>query len=332
MILLTGATGYIGSHIWVELLNEHYSVIGIDNLSNSSIDVLGQINAITGLNPAFIEGDIKDRVLLKDIFSNYPISHVIHLAALKSPLESMTHQEKYFDCNVHGLKTVLEAMSDADCKKLIFSSSAAVYGDLAISPISESTNLCPTNYYGETKKIAEELIRSKQKEYLLFRSATLRYFNVAGNHQSRLLKVATPKESHSLFSEIEAVIKGSKKILEIFGDDWDTLDGTCIRDYLDISDLTRAHIAVIKRLDTVDESFTVNLGSGVGYSVKDVINSYNNVGGINLPTRVVCKRIGDVATSYANINKAKELIHWLPQKSLSKMCLDSLAICNAIRL
>ena len=147
MILITGATGYIGSHTWVELLNKNHSVIGVDNLSNSSIEVLDQIKVITGLNPIFVEGDIRDGELLKRVFARYPISHVIHLAALKSPLESMENPGEYFDCNVEGLEKVLSVMSDSGCTKLIFSSSAAVYGDIAISPISEITNPCPANYY-----------------------------------------------------------------------------------------------------------------------------------------------------------------------------------------
>ena len=331
MILITGATGYIGSHTWVELLNKNHSVIGIDNLSNSSIEVLDQIKVITGLNPIFVEGDIRDGELLKRVFARYPISHVIHLAALKSPLESMENPGEYFDCNVEGLEKVLSVMSDSGCTKLIFSSSAAVYGDIAISPISEITNPCPANYYGETKLLAEELIQSRQNGPSPIRSATLRYFNIAGNHQSGLLQTKPLNAAHSLFSEIENVLAGNKKALEIFGDDWDTPDGTCIRDYLHVSDLASAHLDVIKALDKLNNSFTINLGLGIGYSVKDVIHSYEEVADVILNTRIVHRRAGDVAICYANIDKAKELINWLPQKSLHDMCWDSFNTCNAVR-
>lgn len=331
MILLTGATGYIGSHTWVELLNKNHSVIGIDNLSNSSIEVLDQIKVITGLNPTFTEGDIRDGELLKLIFSRYPISHVIHLAALKSPLESMVNPGEYFDCNVEGLENVLGVMSDSGCAKLIFSSSAAVYGNHAISPISESTIPCPANYYGETKLLAEELIQARQSGPLSIRSATLRYFNVAGNHQSGLLQAKPRNAAHSLFSEIENVLAGNKKSLEIFGDDWGTPDGTCIRDYLHVSDLASAHLDVIKALDKLSDSFTINLGLGIGYSVKDVIRSYEEASDVKLTIRVSSRREGDVAISYANIDKAKKLINWLPQKSLNDMCSDSFNTCNAVR-
>ena len=331
MILLTGATGYIGSHTWVELLNKNYSVIGVDNLSNSSIEVLDQIKVITGLNPIFVEGDIRDGELLKHVFASYPISHVIHLAALKSPQESMEIPGEYFDCNVEGLAKVLGAMNESGCSKLIFSSSAAVYGDDAISPISELTNPCPANYYGETKLLAEELIQSRQNGPSPIRSATLRYFNIAGNHQSGLLQTKPLNAAHSLFSEIENVLAGNKKALEIFGDDWDTPDGTCIRDYLHVSDLASAHLDVIKALDKLNNSFTINLGLGIGYSVKNVIHSYEEVADVILNTRIVHRRAGDVAICYANIAKAKELINWLPQKSLHDMCWDSFNTCNAVR-
>jgi UDP-glucose 4-epimerase len=331
MILLTGATGYIGSHTWVELLKKNYSVIGVDNLSNSSIEVLDQIKVITGLNPIFVEGDIRDEELLKQVFSRHPISHVIHLAALKSPLESMANPREYFDCNVEGLQTVLGVMNESGCTKLIFSSSAAVYGDDVISPISELTNPNPANYYGETKLLAEELIRSKKNGPFPIKSATLRYFNIAGNHQSGLLKTKPLNASHSLFSEIESVLTGDKNALEIFGADWDTPDGTCIRDYLHVSDLASAHLDVINTLDKLNNSFTINLGLGIGYSVKDVIRSYEEVADVILKTRIANRRVGDVAICYANIDKAKELINWLPQKSLNNMCLDSFNTCNVVR-
>lgn len=323
MILLTGATGYIGSHTWIELLEGSFQVVGVDNLSNSSLDRIDEVSTISKGIPIFIEGDIRDKGLLTNIFSKYSITHVIHLAGLKDIGESMVKQKQYFDVNVGGLRNLLEVMRAHNCFKIIFSSSAAVYGESAASPISEKSIPAPSNYYGETKLEGEALLSEEFNKIPAIHSVSLRYFNVAGSHPSGRLFDNALATSHSLFSEIAKVLIGEKSSLSIYGDDWDTKDGTCIRDYLHVVDLVKAHLAAVKLLDTSDGLFTINLGLGHGQSVREVISEYEHVVGKTIPQSVVSKRLGDVGVSFANIDSAIQLIEWRPKKTLSDMCLDS---------
>jgi UDP-glucose 4-epimerase len=323
MILLTGATGYIGSHTWVELLEGSFQVVGVDNLSNSSLDRLGEVSTISKGIPIFIEGDIRDKGLLTNIFSKYSITHVIHLAGLKDVMESMVNEKQYFDVNVEGLRNLLEVMRAHNCFKIIFSSSAAVYGQSATSPISEKSIPVPSNYYGETKLEGERLLAEEFNKIPAINSVSLRYFNVAGSHPSGLLFDSVLTTSHSLFSEIAKVLIGEKSSLCIYGDDWDTRDGTCIRDYLHVVDLVKGHLAAMKLLDSSDGLFTINLGLGYGQSVRDVISSYEHVAGKKIPQCITSKRMGDVGVSFADIDSAIQLIKWRPTHSLSDMCLDS---------
>lgn len=330
MILLTGATGYIGSHLWIELLNRSMEVIGLDNLSNSDIERLDAIANIAGVNPTFIKGDIRDKCLLDDVFSKYQITEVIHLAALKDIEESMHMQSEYFEVNVRGLENLLEVMRSHNCYKLIFSSSAAVYGARAISPISESTESLPSNYYGETKLRCEQLLATSFKNSLApITFISLRYFNVSGWHETGLLHYPISPKSHSLFSEIQRVLSGDLAALPIFGDDWDTPDGTCIRDYLHISDLVRGHIDALM-LNGVCKR--INLGSGHGRSVREVIHEYEQVTGISIPTVIKKRRDGDVAISFADVSLAAQELNWKPLKTLKDICLDSHSACRHTQL
>ena len=301
MILLTGATGYIGTHIWIELLKGSKSVIGLDNLSNSSIDCLDAIAKISGLSPNFIQGDIRDMEILEHIFSEYQINEVIHLAALKDIQESMSMQAEYLDVNVHGLNQLLKAMRKHECHKIIFSSSAAVYGTKAKSPILESANLAPLNFYGETKLQDEQMLKNEFNKSPPINSISLRYFNVAGKHTSGLLDEYEFSKSHSLFSEIEKIAKGESERLSIFGDDWDTPDGTCIRDYLHVADLARGHIQALNILSEAEGCFVLNLGLGVGKSVYEVISTYEQVSGKSIPKVVAPRRMGDVPICFAGL-------------------------------
>jgi UDP-glucose 4-epimerase len=327
MILLTGATGYIGSHLWIELLKGVIPVLGMDNLSNSSAKTLDVIAAISGKTPAFIEGDIRDVELLEDVFSRNCITSVIHLAGLKDVRESEEKRLEYFDVNVQGFKNLLQVMRAHSCLKIIFSSSAAIYGQYAISPILEEASAAPANYYGETKLEGERLLAQEFNKHPAISSVSLRYFNVAGKHASGLLQDYASSNAHSLFAEIEGVLLGRTSTLSVFGDDWGTSDGTCIRDYLHVSDLAKGHIEALKFLSGIDKCVALNLGLGVGQSVYDVISTYECITGASIPKFVAARRAGDVGVSFADTHLAAELIGWKPRKTLSDMCRDSYQSC-----
>ena len=298
-------------------------VIGIDNLSNSKIECLDAIARVSGKKPTFLEGDIRDVQFLNHIFTKFPISHVIHLAALKDIQESMISKDQYFEVNVLGLKNLLETMEANGCQKIIFSSSAAVYGDGSSSPRLEQEDTNPSNYYGETKLKGEELLIDGLSKPSPIYSVSLRYFNVAGRDASGMLQDFSLSKSSTLFSEIEGVLCGAKRWLSIYGDEWGTRDGTCIRDYLHVSDLARGHLDALKLLDGADASFTLNLGSGIGQTVYEVVSAYEGVAGRNIPRKVIGKRLGDIGVSFANTSLANQLMNWNPTKTLSDMCLDS---------
>jgi UDP-glucose 4-epimerase len=320
MILLTGATGYIGSHIWVDLLKRAAPVIGLDNLSNSSIERLSAIAIIAGVSPTFIKGDIRDINLLEQIFSRYQITEVIHLAALKDVQESEFNQANYYDVNVQGLEQIIVAMRKFGCYRIIFSSSAAIYGDTTASPINEKSIASPSNYYGKTKLQCEQLLAEEFRKSPSIHSVSLRYFNVAGWDSSGLLFDLASSMSHSLFAEIQKVLRGERSTLTIFGDDWKTTDGTCIRDYLHVSDLAMGHINALS-LDS--GCVQINLGLGRGHSVREVISEHERILGLQIATVVAGRRQGDVEISFADTAKAKKLIAWKPLRTLSDMCADS---------
>jgi UDP-glucose 4-epimerase len=330
MILLTGATGYIGSHTWIELLKGQTPVLGLDNLSNSDSLTLEAISKISGRSTSFIKGDVRDPNLLADLFSRYSITHVIHLAGLKDVQESMFNEEEYFDVNIRGLRNLLIAMRSHGCSKIIFSSSAAVYGDDAISPIVETEALSPSNYYGWTKMEGERLLFEEFNSSPAINSISLRYFNVAGQHESGLLKECKPLKSKSLFSEIEEVLIGAASQLPIFGGNWDTPDGTCVRDYLHVTDLAKGHIDALNVLDEGMICIALNLGLGVGKSVYEVVSAYEHVSSKSIPRYVTKKRPGDVGVSFADTRLSSQVIGWSPKKTLSDMCRDSYKSCISL--
>lgn len=324
MILLTGATGYIGSHIWVELLNKSIPVIGVDNLSNSKIECLDAISQASGQTLKFFHGDIRDSQFLKNIFSEFQISHVIHLAALKDIQDSLVKQDEYFDVNVRGLENLLHVMKEYGCHKMIFSSSAAVYGDHAISPIAEDANKQPNNWYGETKLKAEVILLEESLGLPAINSIALRYFNVAGRHPTGFMGDCSVSKSQSLFDRIESVVRSKQGKLSVFGDSWSTPDGTCIRDYVHVCDIAKGHVAALSLLDEVGGFTPLNLGSGEGKSVKEVLYAFEHVTGRTLPIEIAAKRAGDVAMSYADCTKAKKLMGWTPSSTLLNMCVDQI--------
>jgi len=329
MILLTGATGYIGSNVWIELLKGETPVLGFDNLSNSDLRTLQAINQISGRSTSFIKGDIRDSNLLTELFSLHPITHVIHLAALKNIQESMLNKEEYLDVNICGLRNLLKAMRSHGCSKIIFSSSAAVYGDSALSPLTEMENLSPSSYYGWTKLEGEHLLSSEFNISPAMNSISLRYFNVAGQHESGLLHKYGPLKSRSLFSEIEEVLIGKSDKLPVFGADWNTADGTCIRDYLHVTDLARGHVDALNILDDGMKCMALNLGLGIGKSVYEVVSTYEQISGKSIPRYIAEKRPGDVQVSFADTRLAAEIMDWNPKKTLSDMCRDSYRSCIA---
>lgn len=322
-ILLTGATGYIGSHVWADLLQGSYGVVGIDNLSNSSIEVCSAIEKISGKRVVFIKGDIRDAEFLSQIFVKYSITHVIHLAALKNVQESLLNKDEYYDVNVNGVNVLLTVMRNNGCQKIIFSSSAAVYGDKAVSPISEVSELFPVNWYGLTKQQGEQILIDATLSSLPIRAVSLRYFNVAGKHPSGLMVNHSISASQSLFDQIEKTLKFNVP-LNIFGDDWNTLDGTCVRDYIHVSDIVRGHIDALSLLDSGKGFVALNLGAGRGVSVKEVVSAFEGIIGRSLPLKVIGRRNGDVPINYADCSKAKELMGWSPLQSLSEICFDQI--------
>ena len=323
MILLTGATGYIGSNLWIELLKGPLPVLGLDNFSNSDPRTLEIIQKISGSPVTFIEGDIRDSNLLEELFLNNPITHIVHLAALKDVQESISKKEEYFDVNVRGFHNLLTVMRSHGCLKIIFSSSAAVYGDSAISPIAETAITSPSNYYGWTKLRGEQLLADEFNKLPSISSISLRYFNVAGQNESGLLYECAPRNSRSLFSKIEEVLRGNANKLPIFGDDWNTPDGTCIRDYLHVTDLANGHSAALNLLGGEQKCLVLNLGLGAGQSVYDVISTYEHSSGKAIPRYLDKRRLGDVGTSFADTHLASRLMGWSPAKTLSDICKDS---------
>jgi UDP-glucose 4-epimerase len=320
MILLTGATGYIGSHTWIELLKSSEPVIGIDNLSNSRVECLDAISKISGKIPTFFKGDIRDSKFLAKIFADFQVTYVIHLAGLKDVGESTTKKDEYFDVNVRGLECLIKVMRSHGCNKIIFSSSAAIYGGSALSPITELTEVAPSNYYGQTKLDGENLLAKEFHASPPIYSVILRYFNVAGRDSSGLIGDYSLSKTFSLFTEIESVLNGAKSNLSIYGDDWGTEDGTCIRDYLHVSDLAKGHIDSLALLDTYPGFNTLNLGTGVGHSVREVIFMHETATGMSIPSKVVSRRVGDIGISYSDISHAKKVIKWHPLRKLSDMC------------
>jgi UDP-glucose 4-epimerase len=258
-----------------------------------------------------MEGDVRNPEFLDHVFTKYPIDLVIHLAALKDIQDSMLHKQEYEDCNVGGMKTLLHTMNQHRCKKLVFSSSAAVYGDQAVSPISETSTPAPSNIYGETKLECERLIGLESS----IKSIVLRFFNVSGS----FLPIAK-MNSHSLFDAIKKVSSRTIDKLNVFGGDWPTKDGTCIRDYLHVSDLIDGHISAMSLLNSNTQSATINLGSGIGFSVLDVISTFEQVSDSEIPKIITSPRPGDVAISLADVNLAKKLIKWAPERSLRDIC------------
>jgi UDP-glucose 4-epimerase len=323
MILVTGGTGYIGSHTTVELIRAGYEVLIVDNLCNSKISVLERIEKITGCRPPFIEADVRDRAAMKAIFAQHSFDAVIHFAGLKAVGESVAQPFRYYDNNVHGSLVLYETMAEAGVKTLVFSSSATVYGDPHSVPIREDFPLSATNPYGRSKLINEEILHDIARADASWRIALLRYFNPVGAHESGLIGEDPNGIPNNLMPYISKVAIGNLAELSVFGSDYPTHDGTGVRDYIHVVDLARGHLAALKALKTVEGILTVNLGTGQGYSVLDVVRAFEKASGRKVPYRIVGRRPGDIAACYADPSFAKTLLGWQAQFGIDDMCRDS---------
>lgn len=323
MILVTGGAGYIGSHTVVELLAAGYELLILDNFSNSSPKVLERIQEISSCRPLVIDGDIRDGVLLNRLFEKYRIDSVIHFAGLKAVGESVAQPVRYYDNNVVGSLRLFEAMQKAGVNRLVFSSSATVYGDPHSVPIDETFPLRATNPYGRSKLIIEEMLRDIGVANPEWRVALLRYFNPVGAHRSGLIGEDPQGIPNNLMPFVAQVAVGKRDVLSVFGGDYPTPDGTGVRDYIHVVDLARGHLAALQALGRQTGIIPVNLGTGRGYSVLEVVKAFEKASGKGVPYRIVERRPGDVAACYADPSLALELLGWQAEMDIDTMCVDA---------
>lgn len=319
-VLVTGGAGYIGSHTVVELLNAGHQVVVLDNLSNSSDRVFDRIEAITGKSVTFVKGDIRDDVSLDQVFQNSDIEAVIHFAGLKAVGESVSQPLEYYRNNVGGTLQLLQAMIRGNCKKLVFSSSATVYGDPASVPIKEGFPLSATNPYGRSKLMVESVLQDLAASDPEWQLMLLRYFNPVGAHPSGLIGEDPRGIPNNLMPFVAQVAVGRRDALRVFGNDYPTEDGTGVRDYIHVVDLARGHLAAMDRLQSGCES--CNLGTGSGYSVLQVVHAFEQASGRPIPYEIVDRRPGDIAICYADTSHSKARLGWQAVMGLEDMVRD----------
>ena len=323
-ILVTGGTGFIGSHTTVALQQAGYRVLILDNLCNSSTAVLDAIEQITGARPAFVQGDIRDKSTLAHLFTDHDISAVMHFAGLKAVGESTQRPLAYYDNNVHGSVQLLSAMAAAGVKTFVFSSSATVYGDPQKLPLTEDHPRSATNPYGHTKLVVEDILESVHISEPGWRMARLRYFNPVGAHQSGLMGEAPQGIPNNLMPYVAQVATGKRERVQVFGNDYNTPDGTGVRDYIHIMDLAQGHLAALRYCqESAPELLTVNLGTGVGYSVLDMIRAFEAASQRSIPYDIVGRRPGDIAACWADTTLAREKLGWQAHKGIEDMCVDA---------
>ena len=323
MILVTGGTGYIGSHTVVELMASGKDVLIVDNLCNSKASVLDRIERIAGRRPGFAQLDVRDRIALRKLFSAHRVDAVIHFAGLKAVGESVTQPLAYYDNNVSGSVALFECMVEARVKTIVFSSSATVYGDSPQMPIREEFPLSASNPYGRTKLMIEEILRDLAKSASGWEVALLRYFNPVGAHASGLIGEDPNGIPNNLMPYIAQVALGTLKELPVYGNDYPTPDGTGVRDYIHVVDLARGHLAALTAVRTHSGVMTVNLGTGRGYSVLEMVHAFAAVSGKPVPYRIVERRQGDIAQCYADPAFARKLLGWQAQLGIDAMCADA---------
>ena len=322
-ILITGGAGYIGSHTAVELMQQGHRVVIVDNLCNSSLQVLDRLRMLCGESFDFVQADVRDARALDALFAQHPIEGVIHFAGLKAVGESVAQPLRYFDNNLGSTLTLLQAMDRAGVRRLVFSSSATVYGDPAQVPIQETAPLQATNPYGRTKWMCEEILRDLQRADPRWHVAILRYFNPVGAHESGLIGEAPNGTPNNLMPYITQVAVGQREYLSIFGDDYPTPDGTGVRDYIHVVDLAQGHLTALRYLQVQQRSITVNLGTGRGVSVKELVERFEQVNGVRIPHRYVERRPGDIAACWADTTLARDALGWCAQRDVARMCQDA---------
>ncbi len=322
-ILVTGGTGYIGSHTCCELLDAGYEIVVIDNFSNSKPDVIDKIKEITGKDFKFYEGDVCDKTLLNKIFSENEIGAVIHFAGYKAVGESVAKPLMYYRNNLGSTLSLLEVMSEFNCKKLVFSSSATVYGSPKSLPIKEDFSLSTTNPYGTTKLMIEDILRDLYVSDNEWSIAILRYFNPIGAHKSGLIGENPNDIPNNLMPYIVKVANGELECLSVFGNDYDTHDGTGVRDYIHVVDLALGHIKAIEYILNSKGVDEYNLGTGNGYSVLDLVNTFMKVNNVDVKYKITDRRPGDIAACYADPSKALEVLGWKAQLGIEDMCRDA---------
>lgn len=319
-VLLTGGAGYIGSHTATVLSKLGHQVVLYDNLSNSSDAVLQRLDQITGKQIRFVQGDVRETELLRRTIATYSIDAVIHFAGLKAVGESIEKPIDYYANNVQGAISLLEAMRSEEVKTLVFSSSATVYGHPHYLPLDESHPTCAINPYGRSKLHIEDMFRDVAVSDPEWRMACLRYFNPVGAHESGLIGENPNGEPNNLMPYIAQVASGQRTTLNVFGGDYPTADGTGVRDYIHVMDVAEGHVAVLNFLSRSTGWHAINLGTGRGYSVLDMVRAFEKASGRKVPYEMVARRAGDVPACYANPKKAADLLKWTAKRSLEEMC------------
>lgn len=323
-VLITGGAGYIGSHVAVELLNKNYKVVVYDNLTNSSKISVKRVEEITGKNIIFYEADILDEKKLSEVFEKENIDVVIHCAALKAVGESVKKPLEYYHNNISGTLSLLKIMRKYSCKNIIFSSSATVYGDPEKVPITEDfpKGIC-TNPYGWTKSMMEQIMTDLQKSDPEWKVVLLRYFNPIGAHESGKIGEDPQGIPNNLLPYIAQVAVGKLDYLRVFGDDYDTVDGTGVRDYIHVVDLAKGHVLSVDKIDKLEGVSIINLATGNGYSVLEVLKAFEKACGKKISYKIVERREGDIAKCFADASKAYEVLGWKAEKGIDEMCEDS---------
>ena len=323
-ILVTGGAGYIGSHTVLQLLEQNFDVVVLDNLCNSSPESLRRVESITDKKVTFIQGDIRDDIVLNRVFTSYRIDAVIHFAGLKAVGESVEQPLKYYENNVFGTLQLCKVMQQHQVTNIVFSSSATVYGDPAALPLREDMPTGqPTNPYGQSKLMVEHVLNDLYASNYQWNIVLLRYFNPAGAHPSGLIGEDPNGIPNNLMPFITQVATGKRACLNVFGDDYDTHDGTGVRDYIHVEDLAAGHLKALTKIFDSAGLCLFNLGTGKGYSVLDMVNAFQDESGKRIPYNIVPRRSGDVAACFADPSKAEKELHWQAKKGLLDMCRDS---------